>query len=337
MYSKALSFQDRELQQAWIRAFAPHLKVHDAADCGFPSILLLEEPAGAACGLRKLRAPTNQHVPFYDWPRMTPHEAGRLLLDAHGAGKWNVIELDLVMKGSETCRCLRQLQQDGWAMEMVHWQTSAYVDLGRTAAAYAQGLSSKLRANTNNAENRLRRQGDLVMEDLAARADWEHWLERAFALEAAGWKGAAGTAVLQAEATRDYYRAVVRHFRAANGLRLFGLRLEERLIAFNLVIACGRTCVGWKTSFDPAFGAFSPGSVLLRHTVGRLREEGSFDKLDMMYPVSEWKQRWSDGTEELLRVTLYARTPVARTLFGVRAAARRLLRGESEPAGAPGG
>ncbi|MBY0610595.1 MAG: GNAT family N-acetyltransferase [Beijerinckiaceae bacterium] len=93
-------------------------------------------------------------------------------------------------------------------------------------------------------------------------------LERFFALEAEGWKGAYGSAMLQDAGRATFARAMVRGLAKQGGLRIDELRSGPTLIASAISLICGHDVAFWKIAYDERYARFSPG-VLLTETLTR--------------------------------------------------------------------
>jgi CelD/BcsL family acetyltransferase involved in cellulose biosynthesis len=87
-------------------------------------------------------------------------------------------------------------------------------------------------------------------------------LEQFLVLEAAGWKGERGTAMLSDSRAAAFARSAVRLMARRGAARLAALTLEGCAIAIGVVLISGRQAAFWKIAHDPAFARFSPGVQL---------------------------------------------------------------------------
>jgi CelD/BcsL family acetyltransferase involved in cellulose biosynthesis len=291
---------------AWFAAFAP-----DSAPLklGADTPLWLRPDRGSVLGLplRVLRSPTNEHTPRYDWPAdLAPAALADWLAVSRREYPWHVLELDLLAEHANAVRLLSSLPKPWRRLALLaRWETPV-IDLTQGADAYFAALPQKLRANTNRAENGLRKAGDLQVRDLAQDADWQASLDACLALESAGWKGKTGGAITQHDRTRAFYVTVLSQFQAVGALRLYGLTLDGELLAFNLLLRDGPTWYGFKTGYAEAWAKQSPGNVLFRHVLSALFADTAAHTLDMLDPVTDWKRRWASRIEPRLRLRLYA-------------------------------
>lgn len=291
---------------AWFAAFAPDAPPIVLGQGTHPR-LLAGHTRVVGLPLRVLRSPTNDHTPRYDWTGdLSPDALADRLAASRRAFAWDLLELDLLTPESNAARVLVSLPEPWRRTDLrARWETPV-IDLNQAADAYFAGLPQKLRANTNRAENGLRKAGELIARDLAQGDDWLTWLDACLALEGAGWKGEAGGAIAQNDATRAFYLTVLQHFHAAGVLRLYGLTLDGELLAFNLLVRDGHTWFGLKTGYAQDWAKYSPGNVLLRHLLKELFADDGAHALDMLDPVTDWKRRWASRIEPRLRLRLYA-------------------------------
>ncbi len=84
-------------------------------------------------------------------------------------------------------------------------------------------------------------------------------LERFLVLEAAGWKGRRGTALGQNPALAAFVRALVGGLAGEGRCRIDSLELDGRPIAMGILLRSRDHAYYWKTAFDEAFAALSPG------------------------------------------------------------------------------
>jgi CelD/BcsL family acetyltransferase involved in cellulose biosynthesis len=86
--------------------------------------------------------------------------------------------------------------------------------------------------------------------------------ERFLALEAAGWKGRGGSAVLSSPADAAFMRGAVAGLARRGGAEVFELTAGGRLAAAGLVLRSGRGAWFHKIAFDEGLAATGPGAQL---------------------------------------------------------------------------
>ncbi|HEV7260826.1 MAG TPA: GNAT family N-acetyltransferase [Bosea sp. (in: a-proteobacteria)] len=82
------------------------------------------------------------------------------------------------------------------------------------------------------------------------------------ALEAAGWKGKAGTAIARLPQASAYFDSLATHFAAADALQIDTLLLDDRPLAMGLLIESAGTRHFLKIAYDETEARHSPGRAL---------------------------------------------------------------------------
>jgi hypothetical protein len=115
--------------------------------------------------------------------------------------------------------------------------------------------------------NRLRRRLEEHLDaelEVVDRGGDASAVERFLTLEASGWKGRQGTALLGRSDHASYFRAMASGFAAEGRLQVLALEASGRTVAMKCNVVAGSTVFYLKTAFDESLSAFSPGAVLER-------------------------------------------------------------------------
>jgi hypothetical protein len=134
----------------------------------------------------------------------------------------------------------------------------------------------KLRQNWN----RLAGEGAVAVENIRDPVRIGAAFEAFLGLEAASWKGRGGTALLSNRRDAEFARRLVSELAGAGQASVAVLTLDGRPVATQVILYCGRIAYTWKTSFDPAYGRFSPGALLIDRLAIDLIEGGEADLID---------------------------------------------------------
>jgi CelD/BcsL family acetyltransferase involved in cellulose biosynthesis len=132
-----------------------------------------------------------------------------------------------------------------------------------SAAAYCEAaMSAKKRKELRRQRSRLAEEGALAFERLEGGAGLAQWTAEFLALEAAGWKGEAGSALASAPDTRALFTEALAGAAATGRLERLALRLDGRAIAMLANFITPPGAYSYKTAFDEAYARFSPGMLL---------------------------------------------------------------------------
>ena len=160
---------------------------------------------------------------------------------------------------------------DGRKITIVHNETRAMLASDLSPESYLEAsLSSKKRKELRRQANRLADEGEVSYERHTGADDIDQWCDQFFALEAAGWKGAAGSALACREGTAQLFRESLQGAAAQSRLERLTLRLSDRPIAMLATFLTPPGAFSYKTAFDEEFARFSPGVLLQRENLTML-------------------------------------------------------------------
>jgi CelD/BcsL family acetyltransferase involved in cellulose biosynthesis len=132
-----------------------------------------------------------------------------------------------------------------------------------TPEAYlAQAMSAKKRKELRRQHNRLAEEGALTFERLENAEGLSAWIAEFLALEAAGWKGEAGSSLASATETQAFFEQALAGAAAAGRLERLALRLDGRAIAMLANFITPPGAYSFKTAYDEDYARFSPGMLL---------------------------------------------------------------------------
>jgi hypothetical protein len=264
----------------------------------------------AACLLRDrlggYSSATNDHSG--DWDIVARDELAReaLLKGLTSLGARRLI-LEHVIGDSPSVPTLRSnLATQHYRVIPTAGNRSPYLELPRSYDELLAGFSKNMRSQVARRGRQLEKEhsGELQLvqvQDGTAEIDWA--LDRFFEVEASGWKAREGTAILTAPGAEQTYRAFAHALARRGWLRLYLLRVGDRVVAGDLGVAIGTTGFLVKTGFDEELGRLSPGLVLRGKVLEASIEEG-LTAYDFLGPDDAYKLRWTSTVRP--RVTLRA-------------------------------
>ena len=138
---------------------------------------------------------------------------------------------------------------------------------------------------------------------MADGEDLDRALDALLRMEASGWKGREGTAMLDDPPLERLYRAFVARAARRGWLRLYVLELDGRAVAADLHCSFSGQGFLLKTAFDEDHAALSPGLVLRADVLRASIEEG-LRGYDFLGGSEPYKLRWASEVRQ--RITLMA-------------------------------
>jgi|SRR5579883_601887 len=185
-----------------------------------------------------------------------------------------------------------------------------FIDLATTSwVEYTASLHSKLKNNLRKGRKRAEQEGELSFAVITQSHLLNDVMTELFDVEYRSWKGAQGTAIRCSEDTESLYRGVAQWAMKKGCLYIFTLRLNGRLIAFDLCVSGGRTLFAMKTGYDQELAArFSPGNLMRYRLIEYLFQTEQFDRYDFLGPFYPWKREWTSQANTSTSVEIYPRT-----------------------------
>ncbi|MBW8907041.1 MAG: GNAT family N-acetyltransferase [Betaproteobacteria bacterium] len=122
-------------------------------------------------------------------------------------------------------------------------------------------FNSNMKNNLRRWEKGLRAAGELEPVTLQPGDDVGRWAAEFMELEAAGWKGKAGTALSCREDDRRFVAEVLPEAHRRGRLRITGLDLAGRALARHIMLGAGDGAFTFKIAYDEGYANFAPGIV----------------------------------------------------------------------------
>lgn len=116
-------------------------------------------------------------------------------------------------------------------------------------------------------------------------------LDRLFALHRARWQVRGTRGVFADETVRGFLRATAEAFLARGALRMYALRVGDRVAAVVCGFAWGGRLYHYASGFDPGFAKYSVGSLALEHAIREAIRAGD-SEVDFLSGAEPYKYRW---------------------------------------------
>ncbi|MBI3129412.1 MAG: GNAT family N-acetyltransferase [Candidatus Tectomicrobia bacterium] len=221
---------------------------------------------------------------------------------------WDVLELCQLPPESEALPEIRnQAGSDEFLSGTWGGEKSPYLPIG-TRNGYPEGPSRKEEKRLRNCFNRVRRLGEPELEIIPGGENMGKALEDGFQIEAAAWKGKAGTAISSDPAVCLFYRKLAERAAGKGWLRLHFLSVAQRRIAFGYSLCYRGKLYLLKPGYDPAYASCSPSMLLVSLTLRNALAEG-IEEYDMLGTDDEWKLKWTNKLRPHTWLFVYPRTP----------------------------
>ena len=314
------------LEHDWIRTWwdcfgsgsALHIVlIHAGSDLIAIAPLILTTVRILGIRMRRLGFFSNEHVPRADFiiSRHSEHVYRAIWNHLRREKCWDVLRLCQLTDDSETLDVLTTLaSRDGCGWGLWISSSSPYIDLAlrKPWRSYLDGLEQKFKANLRNRFNRLRD----IQVVTATKPDAEQ-LQAVLDIEAAAWKGRAGTAILCNPSVRRFYTEFADRAGRRGWLRLNFLRTAGVPIACDYSLEYKKSIFVLKSGYDPAHAAFSPTNLLHCRAIEDAFARG-LKRYDFLGDAAEWKMRWTKQTTQYFWLFVFPRTLKGELLYTLK-------------------
>lgn len=165
------------------------------------------------------------------------------------------------------------LHRTGRPFTVIATHTRALLEWGDGFDAYARRYP-RSRRNKHARLKRRMEKGGTVSHHVHRGDDLPAAAQEFLALEAAGWKGRAGTALGARRKDQAFFHAVVDAQAPRNRLEIHSLRVGGEPVAAVVFLKSGSAAFAWKIAYDEAHASVSPGALLLLEATRDLMARG---------------------------------------------------------------
>lgn len=273
----------------------------------------------------RLEGLVNDHTPVFEPPARDEdalaaaaeaalaEHAGGFTVEALPAGGQTLAAFERAARG-EARRCL---EEPGLVSPIV--DTTVPKEEFRSASKPRWG------APLDRFGRKMQREHAAQLRLIEPPGDLDAELREGFEVEASGWKGESGTAILSSAETREFYTSLAHTMAARDALRLSGIYFDGRLVAFDYTLLHANRLWLLKTGFDEAQRRLAPGLVMRLGIIERCIELG-LEAHELLGGDEAWKLKFAstDRRQSILRI--YPRGPRGSVPFGYRRHVRPRLR-----------
>jgi len=250
---------------------------------------------------RTLHSLSNVHSCRFDLSSASaPKEtAAHAIWDALRADdSWDVIEAQHVPDGGGFESLVKLAAYDGFLVGKWPTLLSPYMSIPQGVSDIFAGCPERFagfRRTHLKSLKKLEKLGKVTCTSVS-RFDLR-WFETFIAMEGAGWKGEAGGAISCNPVVESFYRTVLKAASDAGHLLCHSLNLDGRPIAMDIGLMMNGRYYSPKIAHDVTFSKYSPGQLLIRHTIQHVADLGGC-RYDFVGPQSHHKAFWTDTVRE---------------------------------------
>jgi CelD/BcsL family acetyltransferase involved in cellulose biosynthesis len=172
-------------------------------------------------------------------------------------------------------------------------------------ATYAANLGN-LRRNLTRYRKKLKSRGDVSVELRKGPAAGEDFLPEFLALEASGWKGRNGTALLNDPNQTAFFTTLIANLAKQERLEWHILRVEDRIVAAGIGVQCRGAVVLPRIAYDEEYAECMPGNLLTEEVIKDAFLRPELVELNHMSNAS-WHATWRMSHDRYTDVHLVRR------------------------------
>ncbi len=156
-------------------------------------------------------------------------------------------------------------------------------------------LSGSSRKKLRQHRRRLGEKGALESQIITAPEAVSRALEDFLRVEAAGWKGRKGSALLCNPLDATFAREMMATLAPQGDAWIQALTLDGRPVSLQIVLRAGTTAFTWKTTYDETLHEFSPGVLLFEDYTAAFLAEPDILRVDSCcYDDASFMAAWSE-------------------------------------------
>jgi hypothetical protein len=185
------------------------------------------------------------------------------------------------------------------------WPGSPWIPLDASWQQPEQHLNAGRRSDFRRARRLAEKIGPVRCEVISPTpATLSPLLEEAFRVEATGWKGRSGSALLTSTARGAFYRRYAAAACQQGILRVCFLRIGEQAAAMQLATECAGGFWLLKIGYDEQFAQCSPGMLLMLETI-RYAAARSLQSYEFLGTMESWSQLWAPQIHSYVSLRAY--------------------------------
>jgi len=255
-----------------------------------------------------LRAMANVHSPKFEPLGRDPASVDDVLDTVLSTGAGEVRMTSLPEEGGALDRCVERCRRAARAPLVEPRWVSPLTDTSGDWEKYRGERKWRWR-EVERRRRRLAREYAPRITLVTRPSDLQAEIERALRLEASGWKGRRGTAILSSKDTRGFYRSVAREFHGRGELVMSTVEVKGHLLACDLALLADERYWLLKTAYDEDWRSLAPGLVLRHHVIEYCFQHG-IRAHEFLGDAMAWKQSFATGERAHAELFAYRARPV---------------------------
>jgi CelD/BcsL family acetyltransferase involved in cellulose biosynthesis len=201
---------------------------------------------------------------------------------------------------SQTVSLLKEGRRGFVTMSMPNTDRSLFVPRTGSWTTFESRMSKSRRDNLKRKTKAAMKIGETTFETVRPTPEtYLAYLDEFVAMEAAGWKGQDGGAVLQNAHQRRFWALYLESLASRNQFVVFIMRIAGKAVAIRLAAEYAGRLWELKITYDEEYRRCSPGVLLTHETIRYVFEQG-LEAHEFLGHEEEWERTWTDEFHEYL-------------------------------------
>jgi CelD/BcsL family acetyltransferase involved in cellulose biosynthesis len=238
---------------------------------------------------------------------------------------WDVLELPSVLESAALNQLVAAARNDGyftgsWKQPVIAYFTIPQGDNAKSVL-HKYPRHPKLRSKVRQKEAKLMALGNvrLVRTDTNSAEK----LQCFYQMEAAGWKGREGSAIISDPRSQKFFDEVVHQAEKSGNLCLYTLELDRKPIAAHIGFTYRGRYWAVKSTYDEQYRDYAPGHLIVKAILQDCSERGVGEYV--MGIREDWKMEWTEHVRTRTYQCIFNRGTWPALLYALRFPVRRGL------------
>jgi CelD/BcsL family acetyltransferase involved in cellulose biosynthesis len=203
--------------------------------------------------------------------------------------------------------------------------TGCFLRVDGSLETYLTRLPARFKRNLRRLGRKVSDQGEVTASFHTGSVPCGEHLAAFMRIEASGWKGRMGTAIVKDPRHIAFFTALTTRLAELGWLEWHFLRVNGKEIAGHLAVKMNRTLTLFKIAYDDEYAAFSPGNILFEKMIERAFTSGLVDEVNFLSD-EPWMKNWGLSRRPYYDLYLHYKRPLPLFLPFMSAKARSLYR-----------
>jgi CelD/BcsL family acetyltransferase involved in cellulose biosynthesis len=244
--------------------------------------------------------------------------------------RWDILVLRKVPVEASIVELIKPCcQQNGYRFVVKTSLRSPVLSINSDWDSFYSNKSQRFKKTVRHARNKLARRGNIVVEESHDPGVVTRLLDQIFDIGARSWKARVDNAIGSSMQNRVFFSELPLALNQRGQIWVWSLKLNDRIVAFEYHVRQGEIVYALRASFDEAYRACGPGSVLDVEVV-----RGLFKRKVKLYNMCggpyAHKLRWASEVKSHVDIVVFNRRPYAGFLYflekGFKPIIKRILK-----------